>query len=164
MRSDELVTIAGKRGYGKTTAAKNILKNISRVLIWDPLGEYTEYGVQSYIPKTNTIAEYDAFLKRAWSMGNVFVCTDEADQVMPVERPLSQYANLITNLGRHRNIGMCNITRRIARLNKTVFSQSREVILFHHFMPNDIRYLAEFIPDADTLKNLKKYEYKAYLL
>lgn len=155
MRSSEIITISGKRGYGKTTVAKSIVSKLSRVLIWDPMHEYSN----SYIPKSGSIEEFNQFLKGYWELGNVFILVDEADQVMPEGRPLCEYANKIINLGRHRNIGMGMVTRRLARLNKTAFSQSQEVILFHHFMPNDIRYLNEFIPDADKLQKLKKFEY-----
>ena len=161
MRSDEIVTISGKRGYGKTTIAKSIIAGLSRVMIWDPMDEY---GGNSYIPCSGSIEEFNQFLKPIWESGNIFVLVDESDQVMPEGRPLCDYANKIINLGRHRNIGMGMVTRRLARLNKTAFSQSQEVILFHHFMPNDIRYLAEFIPDADSLQTLKKYQYRTHRL
>jgi DNA helicase HerA-like ATPase len=124
MRSDELVTIAGKRGYGKTTAAKTLISKLARVVIWDPM--------------------------------------NEADQVLPEGRPLCEYGGKIVNLGRHRNIGMGTITRRVALLNKTVVSQAQELILFHTFIPNDIRYLKEFIIGVDELRTLPKYRFKTY--
>lgn len=160
MKSSEILTISGKRGYGKTTVAKTIISKLQRVSIWDPMHEYTN----SYIPQSGSIDEFDSFLKRHWHTGNIFILVDEADQVMPEGRPLSLYANKIINLGRHRNIGMGMITRRLASLNKTAFSQSQEIILFHHFMPNDLRYLSEFITGADRLQYLQKFEYKTYQL
>ena len=160
MRSDELVTIAGKRGYGKTTAAKELVQGLSRIQIWDPMGEYDN----SYTPVSGSIEEFNTFLKSIWIRGNCFVLVDEADQVMPELKPLCLYANKIVNLGRHRNIGMGMITRRIAVLNKNAFAQSSMLVLFHHFAPNDIRYLSEFIPTAEELIKLQKYQYKVYQL
>jgi len=160
MQSDEIVTIAGKRGYGKTTVAKSLISKLQRVAVWDPMHEYKN----SYHPVSGTIEEYDQFLKRLWLQGNVFIFVDEADQVMPEGRPLCEYARLIVNLGRHRNIGMGLISRRIALVSKTAVSQSRELILLHQFMPNDIKYLSEFIPDAKELKKLQKFQYKTYIL
>ena len=160
MQSDEIVTIAGKRRYGKTTVSKELIQGLSRVKIWDPMGEYEN----SYIPSTGSIDEFNNFLKSNWINGNCFILVDEADQVMPVLKPLCEYANKIINLGGHRNIGIGMITRRIAELNKTAFSQSSLIILFHHFTPNDIRYLSEFIPDANSLIKLQKYQYKVYPL
>lgn len=161
MRSDELVTIAGQRGHGKTTAAKSLISKLSRVVIWDPMGDYKGFP-NRYIPHTGSIEEFNEFLKACWIQGNIFVFVDEADQVLPEGRPLCEYGRKIVNLGRHRNIGMGMITRRIAMLNKTAVSQCQELILFHTFIPNDIRYLKEFIVGADQLKYLPKYQFKTY--
>ena len=161
MRSDEVITIAGKRGYGKTTKAKEIISKLSRVAIWDPMGEY--HHKNAYIPSLGSVDEFEKWLKPLWAVGNVFIFVDEADMVMPVMPViLSPFANKIINLGRHRNIGMGLITRRIAMLNKTAFSMSTEVIMFHHFSKNDIKYIGEFYDDAQKLKKLPKYKYLVF--
>ena len=161
MRSDELITIAGKRGYGKTTAAKTLISKLDRVIVWDPMNEYREFA-NRYIPSTGSIEEFNRFLKFYWEQGNIFIFVDEADQVLPEGRPLCEYGGQIVNLGRHRNIGLGTITRRIALLNKTVVSQAQELILFHTFIPNDIRYLKEVIIGVDELRALPKYMFKTY--
>lgn len=160
--SSEVITISGKRGFGKTTIAETLIRSLSRVAIWDAMDEYNHPC--SYVPKEHSMKEFDNFLRVQWERGNVFVFVDEADQVMPEGKPLTPYANKIINLGRHRNIGMGAITRRLARLNKTTFSQSREVYLFHHFIPNDLKYLADFIgkKEAERVRLLKKYQYLRY--
>ena len=160
MRSDEICTISGKRGYGKTTVAKAIIATLHRVAIWDPMHEYSN----SYIPTSGSIDEFDTWLKGYWNQGNVFILVDEADQVMPEKKPLSPYAYKIINLGRHRNIGLCMVTRRLAVLNKTAFSQSEIFIAFRHFLINDIKYMSEFITNAESLQKLEKYQYKIYHL
>jgi len=160
MRSDEIVTISGKRGYGKTTIAKTLIQGLNRVAVWDPMNEFAN----SYIPQTGSIDEFNQFLKPIWEQGNTFILVDESDQVMPEGRPLCLYANKIINLGRHRNIGIGLVTRRIANLNKNAVAQSHAIILFHHFLPNDIRYLSEFVKEADKLQDLKKYQYRKYIL
>ena len=160
MLTSDIITIAGKRGYGKTTLAKKIVSMMPRVAIYDLMGEYEHK--YAYIPLTSSIEEFDNWLKTLWSIGNVFILVDESDQIAPVEKPLSPYMNKIINLGRHRGIGMGLVTRRIARLNKTAFSQSTEVFLFHHFVPNDLKYLKEFFPDADRIRKLPKYKYLVF--
>lgn len=163
MRSDEVLTIAGKRGYGKTTIAQEVIQSLSRVAIWDPHREYDH--ANSYHPVNGSIDEFEQWLKPLWQNGNIFIMIDEADEVIPVQPViLSPTIYKIVNYGRHRNIGLGMITRRIAMLNKTAFSQSVEIILFHHFTPNDIRYLSEFIPNTDELIKLQKYQYKVYNL
>ena len=164
MRSDEIITISGKRGYGKTTLAKTILNKLSleRVVVWDPMMEYNH--INSYIPRRGDAEEFNNWLKALWLKGNVCIMVDEADQVMAERKPLPEFANKIINLGRHRGIGMIMITRRLANLNKTAVSQSATMFLFHHFISNDINYLKEMISDAESLIQLKKFQYKTYNL
>ena len=160
MRSNELTTISGKRGYGKTTLAKSLISGLSRVAVWDPMGEYNHKN--SYIPNTGTMEEFDYWLKGWWIQGNVFLLVDESDFVMPVKKTLTPYAYKIVNVGRHRNIGMGMLTRRIAELNKTAFSQSEDIYLFRHSIKNDIDYLKEFIDGVEEIRKFKKFQYKCY--
>jgi len=160
LRSNELCTISGKRGYGKTTLAKSLISGLSRVAVWDPLGEYKHPN--SYIPTTGTPEEFDRWLWSWYSAGNVFIMVDEADFVMNVKRPLLPMAYKVVNIGRHRNVGMGMLTRRIAELNKTAFSQSEEVYLFRHSIKNDIDYLKEFIDGVEEIRKFEKYQYKRY--
>ena len=162
MRSDEIVTISGKRGHGKTTLAKHLIQRLDRVVIWDPMGEYEHPN--AHIPSRGDVKEFDIFMDRYWHTGNIFILIDEADQVMSEGRPLCPYANRIINLGRHRNIGVGMVTRRLANLSKSAVAQSARLYLFQHFLPNDIKYLDQFLPDTDELKTLKKYQYKRYML
>ena len=160
MKSNELTTISGKRGYGKTTLAKSLISGLSRVAIWDPMGEYDHPN--SYLPKTGTPKEFDAWLYGWWLQGNVFLMVDEADFVMNVKKTLTPTAYKVVNVGRHRNVGMGMLTRRIAELNKTAFSQSEDIFLFKHSIKNDIDYLKEFIEGVEEIRKFKKYQYKCY--
>lgn len=160
MRSNELCTISGKRGYGKTTLAKSLISGLSRVAIWDPLGEYSHPN--RYIPKTGTPEEFDMWVGRWFNVGNVFLMVDEADFVMNVKKPLLPAAYKVVNIGRHRNVGMGMLTRRIAELNKTAFSQSEDIFLFKHSIKNDIDYLKEFIDGVEEIRKFEKYQYKCF--
>lgn len=161
MRSDEIFVVAGRRGYGKTTLAKNLISKLQRVIVWDPMAEYGDRG---YVPKHGTIEEFNSVAKQVWERGNIFFMVDEADQVMPSQKPLAPYANRLINLGRHRNIGVGLISRRIANLNKTAVSQAANLYLFNQYLPNDIRYLKEFIPDVESISNLPRFKYRIYKL
>lgn len=160
MNSQEVITISGKRGYGKTTLIKSLISNLSRIAIWDPMAEYNH--INSYIPSQGTQEEFDAWLLQWWKIGNVFLVVDEADFVMPVKKPLSPAAYKIINVGRHRNIGIAMLTRRIAELNKTAFSQSENIFLFRHSISNDINYLREFIDGVEIVRTFEKFQYKQF--
>lgn len=162
MKSNEIITISGSRGFGKTTLAKSLINGLDRVVIWDIFGEYNH--PHSYIPSLGSVDEFERWLKTSWVNGNVCVMVDEANMVMPERRPLCEHASKIINLGRHRNIGMIMITRRLASLNKDAVSQSAELFLFQHILGNDMKYLSDMIgkEEAMTLKNLKKFQYRQF--
>ena len=162
MKSNEIITISGSRGFGKTTLAKSLIGGLNRVAIWDIFGEYNHPN--SYIPTAGSMDEFENWLKLLWVLGNVCIMVDEANMVMPEGKPLCEHASKIINLGRHRNIGMIMITRRLASLNKNAVSQSAELFLFQHILVNDMKYLGDMIgkEDAMSLKGLKKFQYRQF--
>lgn len=160
IRTDEITTIAGMRGEGKTTLAKNILTKVKKKkLVYDPVAEYPKHI--SYVPKRDTPGEFEAICKRVWEKGNIYFCVDEAERYFPNNKPLGYYATRIVNTGRHRGIGVLAITRRIANLSKTVFGLSSTVICFRLFAPTDLRYISEFL-NPEEIAGLKKYKYVVY--
>ena len=160
LRSDQICTIAGQRGTGKTYKAKELIAGMQRVVIYDPVGEYDPQF--SYVPATDSIEEFEAFMKKIWFMGNVFVVVDEAERFMKNNGVILPYTYKVINTGRHRNIGMLIITRRLAELHKTPFGLSHIVILFRLFSPNDIKYISGFLVDAESVKDLPDYEYRVF--
>jgi DNA helicase HerA-like ATPase len=141
IKFDQIIVITGKRGSGKTTFAKKLIASIpeNRIKIIDINGEYKN----SFIP--NNYSEIDVFLKNIWEKGNIFLVIDEADTVFPEHKKLQDYYYKIIHLGRHRNIGLLAITRRIARLNKDVIANAHHIFVFSLVIPNDVKYLREFM-------------------
>lgn len=162
LKTDEMATIAGMRGSGKTSLARRILSRVKGdVIVYDPMHEYDDKI--SFHPHSDSKEDFDRFMSICWDRGNLFVCVDEAERYMRVKRQLSEYTTKVVNTGRHRNIGMLVVTRRIAELNKTVFGLSNTAIMFQMFIPNDIRYIKEFYGDgAEELRTIGKYHYKVF--
>ena len=164
IKRDGIVTIAGMRGTGKTTLAKRIiavlLQEKHTVIVYDPMQEYP--NPISYIPKSDDKEDFDIFMKEIWNRGNIFVVVDEAERYMSTKQPLTKYTYKIVNTGRHRNIGLLVITRRIAELHKTVFGLSNTVILFLIYLPNDLKYISQFYDDADQLAQLDNFDYRVF--
>lgn len=157
MRSDVISVIAGQRGSGKTTLAKTLISGLTRVIIYDPMHEYNP--AISYRPTTDSIEEFEKVAGHVWDTGNTFFVVDEAERYLVNNTRLPINTFKIINSGRHRNIGLLLVTRRIAELHKSPFSLAEQVYLFHLFAPNDIRYIKEFYDGADYLRRLNKYEY-----
>ena len=160
LRTDQICVIAGQRGTGKTYKAKELIQGLQRVVIYDPVGEY-EPGF-SYVPAGDSPEEFEAFMKKIWFMGNVFVVVDEAERFLRNNGRLGPYTYKVINTGRHRNIGMLLVTRRLAELHKTPFGLSHMVILFRLFLPNDIKYISEFLEGGEAVRSLADYEYKVF--
>ena len=89
--SDEIVVIIGRKGHGKTTLLKLLLKPLRRYAIFDILGAYREFGAlvltpaeactydkTVYIPQTEAVeAEYEEFAA-VLRCGNRTIILDEA--------------------------------------------------------------------------------------
>ena len=162
LKTDAIATIAGMRGSGKSSLAKRILAQVKGdVIVYDPMWEYDPKI--SFHPHSDNKEDFDRFMSICWERGNLFICVDEAERYFRTKRQLTEFSEKVVNTGRHRNIGLLMVTRRIANLNKTAFGLSETVMLFQMFLPNDIKYIKEFYGDkAEELRNIGKYRYKVF--
>jgi hypothetical protein len=155
IRSDEIVTVCGRRKFGKTTFAKHILGAFDRRRVYDPNGEYVEFE-DRFVPHSSE--PYEPFFDDCWRSGNLELCVDEADKVWPLHKPLRGAFYNIVHLGAHRNLGLIAITRRVANLHKDVFSQSNHVFIFSQFIKGDIEYLQDCgVEDAEKVRKLPRW-------
>ena len=160
LRTDQIAVIAGQRGTGKTYKAKQLISGLSRVIVYDPVGEYDPRF--SYVPQGDSIEEFEEFMRKCWNMGNVFIVVDEAERFLRNNGRMLTYTYKVINTGRHRNIGMLLVTRRLAELHKLPFGLSQMVILFRLFLPNDIEYIKQFLASAEEVRTLPDYQYKVF--
>lgn len=181
IKQNEIVTICGKRGSGKTYLMKNILKSVHNFFVYDPLHQISisdAYITKNfndalnvmrkgskriiYKPMQISISEFDILSKMIYNVGNIMLLVDEADRVMP-SRAITKNASALIDLGRTRLIGGIFITRRLARLDSLPISQSDHVIAFKTILPQDVKYLKEFIGElAEQASNLKPYHFLYY--
>jgi len=156
------ITICGGQGTGKTTLEGELLRQYPRVVIFDPNDEFQDYPSR-YVPESDSPLELERVASKVWASGNAILVVSEAELYLPVTKPLTRSVFKILSRGRHRNCGIMADTRRIALLNKSVFSLSKHVFIFRHFAPNDIRYLQEFIPEnCKELASMKDHFYWHY--
>jgi len=163
IRSFDGIVTCGAKGCGKTYLEKHLLKLYppKSILVFDPLDEFGEHP--HYVPQSNSPKELEKVAKVVWNKWNTFLVVSEAELFLPVNGTLLPYTFKIIAQGRHRNIGVLADTRRIASLNKTVFSLSEWVFMFRHFSPNDLRYLNEFLPiNARVLSDLEDYHFAVF--
>lgn len=152
--------ICGQRNCGKTTLAKYLLKNIQRRAIYDINAEYREFP-ESFVPQSP--ADQAWFFADCYAKGNITVCVDEADLVFSKHKPLEGAFYKIVHLGRHRNVGLITITRRVANLHTDVFALADHIFIFRLFSPPDIDYLKKFIGDnAYAVQTLPNWHFCYY--
>jgi len=161
MKTNEINVICGQRGKGKTTLAIHICKRIRRKRILDILGEYSKHRELKrfcYIPRSKD--DIERFLNRVWRDGNVLLIIDEADLIFPNKIKLRDIFYKIIHLGRHRNIGLLAITRRIANLHKDIVSLADTIFIFRLIVKSDLDYLRYFIGDDIFLaQDLEDYHF-----
>lgn len=181
IRNDDLVTITGIRGQGKSYLLKKIIAQTDSYIVYDAVHEHgsKDHVVCSdlnslsfhlnkghkkliYRPKFISIDEFDWICAAVYNSGNRHLYVEEANRVMPNNK-ITLHASELIDLGRHRNVGMTVITRRIALLDKLPVSQSSHMMIFRTILPNDIKYLEEFIgPIAQDAKQLTNYRFIYY--
>ena len=171
LKVSDISIIVGQRGSGKTQLAKHLAKQyLSKsidIWIYDVNNEYLDLeirytisSVHRYIPKdVGDIEEFEDFIWKAWRHKRIVVLIEEADLYANPHSIPRAFKNLVAR-GRHRKIGMILITRRIASMHKYPCSQAKHFFIFRTILPNDIKYLKEFIGDkAEELPNLPDYHF-----
>lgn len=162
-RADQIGTIVGKRGEGKSYLLKKWVNASAKFVLYDTLSEHNIDGAIVahnyndfynalrngskkiiYRPRLASPADFDAVCKCLYIVGNYTLFVDEAEQVMP-NNQMQENAKIYVNHGRHRKCGMVCATRRCAAMDKLPISQSDHIIVFKTILPNDKDWLSEFV-------------------
>jgi len=157
-------TIIGKRGRGKTTLAKNLIKisQAKQIIILDYLGEYGSLK-DNRIKTFRYIQEGDLydFCKFAWEESSpsfrTLVIFDEIDLYGRYDQKIA----FLYRYGRHKNIDLIGVSRRFFDLPVIVRALTDEYIFFQITEERDIQYLKRLVKDdyIQKLINLPKYKY-----
>jgi len=167
LRPDHIVMIVGVRGQGKTELMKWLIRKFAerghRILIYDCEyeHEFEEENIEVYKPSDATnVEEFDRICKRVWNRGRMIFAIESIDFFTAPKKPLSPYFKLLVHWGRRKKIGLIMTTRRIADVHKSPCSQAHHWFCFYTFLPNDVKYMKEFIGDsALRCAELKDYEF-----
>jgi len=178
IRANQVATITGIRGSGKSYLLDKLINVTPSYVVYDVMHEhenknavivnnlkdlhhsfYKQHKRIIYHPQHIDVVEFDWLCLALYSTGNRMFFVEEANRVMP-NGQITKGASQLIDLGRHRNVGMIVVTRRIALLDKLPVSQSEHILIFKTVLPNDIQYLKEFIgPDADKASALDGYKF-----
>ena len=168
IKSNNRIMISGINGMGKSTLFKYLIKLFDergiRVLVYDSEHEHHKLNsryITVYQPHSPAdIIEFDKISRRVWELGDIMFAIESIDFYTSPFKPLSPYFKRCLHWGRRRGIGLMMTTRRIASVHKDVCALCNHYFLFHIYLPNDIKYLKQFIGDyAYQLKELKPYHF-----
>lgn len=183
-RENEIITILGKKGGGKTSLAANLTNESNRLIIFDYNREY-ERGLivtnppklaqelQKYYQSSFRIIyrpdesllldeQFEGFSLIAHAMTNYTLVIEEIDLVASAGF-MPQGLQKIINYGRHKGINLIGLSRRAFKVPRDLTSNSDKVIIAGPLNePRDIKYLADFMDssDAEKVRNLKRDEGK----
>lgn len=105
------------------------------------------------------LEEFDAVCELVWNCGNCMFLVEEVDTFCGSYEMTREFAHIIQR-GRHRAITLIAVSQRPYRINRTLSSQAKEMIIFMQTEPRDIQFLSEFLgADVECLRTLKQYHY-----
>lgn len=157
-----IITIVGKRGKGKTTLAKQKIREsqAERIYIYDYLGEYISYSSENILVSRGDLK---GFCRTAWNDSkktlrlNHLVVFDEID----LYGKNNFQIEFLYRYGRHVNLDCIGIARRFYDLPVTARALTDTFYLFQITEERDINYLRRYISEEfiRRLIHLNDYEY-----
>lgn len=181
MDEKKIILVIGQRGTGKSTIARQLIKDVKRLLIYDTLGRDYFDGV--CIDNITTLNEtwrkvYDKNFRIIYQPLNpredfayvcdlVFKCGDmtflveEIDTFVPLDpRSIDSEFLMLVQRGRHQEIELIGITQRPYAIPAILRSQCKDLYTFYQFEQRDIEWLRGIIGNtAEEVPSLKQFEY-----
>ena len=162
----DIIVISGKRHSGKTVLAKWIIDQYlfqdNDVEIFDINNEYQNYKHKAIINKFASVSEYklriNELVNNAMDRGNKILVFDDVDTIISQNSIPEAMLECIIR-GRHRNIGMILIFRRINSMHKQIIFNADHFFIYRSKFDLDIRYLQDNLGTEFSLNDLNKYEF-----
>jgi len=173
----KIILIFGRTGSGKSFLTKKIIRNERRLIVIDSMYEYTDgiifYRLNAlidylqnnkpatfrFICRFDTELEIELLFLLVWELQNVFLVVEESEYYISPYKKISNFLRLV-RYGRHRNISIVAVARRVVELSNDIKFNANQIITFKQILKNDLKYLESLGFDADEVTNLKRYEYK----
>jgi len=192
MLKNKIIVILGRKGEGKTTMCRYLMKDLDRYIAYDPIRQFEggvkfedreklrQFVVNNYHTRFKAIyqpilesigtkedeekalREFEALCLMIQHTYNSYFVIDEIDMYTSANKCPPVFKNLVMR-GRHRAISIICTTRRHTETSRHLTAQADIIISFQQQEPNDIRYLSQFFGEkAGLLPTLKPYHYIKY--
>lgn len=163
LKSNEVIMVVGKRGFGKSTLVRWLLRRFQRagvdVYVYNTSQEREYQPFPHYTPKIiDDLMEFEGQAEKVWKKGNLVFVVEEVD-LFASSHFISPMLKRLVSAGRHRNIGVICTTRRVWDVHKLICSQVHHWFFFQNLeLGYSIVYLKKFIGDiAEKLKDIPPY-------
>lgn len=177
---NEVILITGQRGQGKTTYIKSQIGLHSRVIIFDLLGEFTDYDtahnvreffemlsenkgenffvLSLYDPKTSE-ENFHVVCEAINRLEDIMFVVDEIDYFCSTHSIPKQFDEIVKR-GRHQGLQLMVATRRPHEIPPIIRSQVSQLVTFRHIEPRDLEYLKSIIDiPEEEISKLKEFHY-----
>lgn len=182
--TNEIIVLLGRKGSGKTSLAKHMIRDKRRLLIYDPMGQFSDCGVVindpvvliEYLKRniagsfrvvyqpaddigTDIAVEFENTCEIVHCLEDLYFVVDEVDTYAQSNNCPPYFNNLVQR-GRHKRISLVVTTRRHTETTRHLTAQADILISFSQHEPNDLKYLGTFFgKEADNLPTLPPYHY-----
>lgn len=171
---NEVILITGQRGQGKTTYLRSQIALYDRVIIFDLLGEFTDYDtaynlrefferlsegktenffvLNLYDPKTSE-ENFHVVCEAINRLEDIMFVVDEIDYFCSAHSIPKQFDEIVKR-GRHQALELMVATRRPHEIPPIIRSQVSQLVTFRHIEPRDLEYLRSIIeiPEEEISK------------
>lgn len=187
---NQIIVVLGKKGSGKTYLTRRLITDQRRLVIYDPLRQFSFSGVIFTAPaplieylkargprgfqvvyqpdfsagdNTDIIQrEFQKICRIVDCLSDVYFVIDEID-LYTSHSSCPAYFNNFIQRGRHQRVSLVVTTRRHTETTRHLTAQADILISFHQHEPNDIKYLGGFFGAlAHDLPRLPQYHYIKY--
>lgn len=175
MKQRKIFLIYGKTGSGKTTLAKKIINNYDRVVVIDEMLEYEGNICYDFNQSFNEMKKEKFFVvcrfnndidlqKLFYSLRYVkdlLLVVEESEIYLSsrTKKSSNDYFLYLVRYGRHFNISILGIARRVTELNIEFRSQVNEIYVSKFSEPKDLEIFEKIGISKEKILALKEYEF-----
>jgi hypothetical protein len=187
---NKIVSVAGRKGSGKSTVTRELLGRNRRLFLFDTMGEHHwipnqfddmaeahsfifEHGASgeffqaSFVPaevhEGSLESSFGEISMAVYQAGNMTYAVEELPMLSQPNWVPPTY-NTMVRLGRHRCINLLYTGQRLSECPRRVTSATDVFVLFSHTEPRDLDSIAERCgPEvAELVKQLGEHEFLVY--
>lgn len=186
MTQSPIIGVFGRRGCGKSTLGRKVLRHQARLVVWDYMSEHGKLAFRSdgdldsladyldwargqrfaaarYVPESGDMAEFEEFCDLIFEYRNLLVVVEEAAAICSASH-LSPAFGRIVRQGRHHGLGLLWTTQRLNEVSRTLTGLTDVWAGFSLSEPNDLLALGQRCGRAyaDKIAALPRFAWLGY--